>query len=401
MQIKTLAEILAESDTDSASSAVSKSKLRNKSKSSKPTQTELFNRRKSKKAQRFNQDSNSNTNTNTNTDIYSDNRSDSYSNESATDHSNSDFYSDDYSEVKTSKPIKSKSKAKKGKKRFHPAATFVADFSGTPAYVPPESQSIKQMLAEVKRNVHQNQSYNSLKELTGSDAENHQNSNSQSDEITSNDSAANDYIDNLTAKEIDNLPSALKAYLRSPEQKQAEIDAIKAESRLRWLAFYYLSRREHGKAELKQKLIDKEQDPLKIDELLTEFEEKGYQSDYRTTLMLIRENIRKGRGRSRIMQEFYKKKIAMPSNLDELIDMANSESEEFSEFVDDNEDSLVEGIDWLKLAVEARTKKYGNDIPLEQKDKAKQLRFLQYRGFKANICFQALSYNLQNLDERF
>ena len=399
MQIKTLAEILAESDTDSASSAVSKSKLRNKSKSSKPTQTELFNRRKSKKAQRFNQDSNSNTNTNT--DIYSDNRSDSYSNESATDHSNSDFYSDDYSEVKTSKPIKSKSKAKKGKKRFHPAATFVADFSGTPAYVPPESQSIKQMLAEVKRNVHQNQSYNSLKELTGSDAENHQNSNSQSDEITSNDSAANDYIDNLTAKEIDNLPSALKAYLRSPEQKQAEIDAIKAESRLRWLAFYYLSRREHGKAELKQKLIDKEQDPLKIDELLTEFEEKGYQSDYRTTLMLIRENIRKGRGRSRIMQEFYKKKIAMPSNLDELIDMANSESEEFSEFVDDNEDSLVEGIDWLKLAVEARTKKYGNDIPLEQKDKAKQLRFLQYRGFKANICFQALSYNLQNLDERF
>ena len=399
MQIKTLAEILAESDTDSASSAVSKSKLRNKSKSSKPTQTELFNRRKSKKAQRFNQDSNSNTNTDT--DIYSDNRSDSYSNELATDHSKSDFYSDDYSEVKTSKPIKSKSKANKGKKRFHPAATFVADSSGTAAYVPPESQSIQQMLAEVKRNVHQDQSYNSLEKSTGSDAEDHQNINSQSDEITSNDSAANDYIDNLTAKEIDNLPSALKAYLRSPEQKQAEIDTIKVESRLRWLAFYYLSRREHGKAELKQKLIDKEQDPLKIDELLTEFEEKGYQSDYRTTLMLIRENIRKGRGRSRIMQEFYKKKIAMPSNLDELIDMANSESEEFSEFVDDNEDSLVEGIDWLKLAVEARTKKYGDDIPLEQKDKAKQLRFLQYRGFKADICFQALSYNLQNLDERF
>ena len=399
MQIKTLAEILAESDTDSASSAVSKSKLRNKSKSSKPTQTELFNRRKSKKAQRFNQDSNSNTNTNT--DIYSDNRSDSYSNESATDHSNSDFYSDDYSEVKTSKPIKSKSKANKGKKRFHPAATFVADSSGTAAYVPPESQSIQQMLAEVKRNVHQDQSYNSLEKSTGSDAEDHQNINSQSDEITSNDSAANDYIDNLTAKEIDNLPSALKAYLRSPEQKQAEIDTIKVESRLRWLAFYYLSRREHGKAELKQKLIDKEQDPLKIDELLAEFEEKGYQSDYRATLMLIRENIRKGRGRGRIKQEFYKKKIAMPSNLDELIDMANSESEEFSEFVDDNEDSLVEGIDWLKLAVEARTKKYGDDIPLEQKDKAKQLRFLQYRGFKADICFQALSYNLQNLDERF
>lgn len=123
------------------------------------------------------------------------------------------------------------------------------------------------------------------------------------------------------------------------------------------LAFYYLSRREYGKAELKQKLIDKEQDPEKIDALLDEFEEKGYQSDYRTTLMLIRENIRKGRGRGRIKQEFYRKKIAMPGNIDELIDMANTESDEFSEFVDDDVDNLVDGVDWLKLAVIARTKK--------------------------------------------
>ncbi|MAE39818.1 MAG: inhibitor/regulator of recA, recX, partial [Psychrobacter sp.] len=152
--------------------------------------------------------------------------------------------------------------------------------------------------------------------------------------------------------------------------------------------------------ELKQKLIDKEQDPEKIDALLDEFEEKGYQSDYRTTLMLIRENIRKGRGRGRIKQEFYRKKIAMPSNIDELIDMANSESEEFREFVDPD-DSLVEGVDWLKLAVEARTKKYGDTIPVEQKEKAKQLRFLQYRGFKTDICFAALDYTLETLDERF
>lgn len=71
--------------------------------------------------------------------------------------------------------------------------------------------------------------------------------------------------------------------------------------------FYYLSRREYGRAELKQKLLDKEQDPDSIDTLLDEFAQKGYQSDYRTTLMLIRESIRKGRGRGRIRQEFYKK----------------------------------------------------------------------------------------------
>ena len=91
----------------------------------------------------------------------------------------------------------------------------------------------------------------------------------------------------------------------------------------------------------------------------------------------------------------------MPSNIDELIDMANAESEEFSEFIEDSADNLVDGVDWLKLAVSARTKKYGDDIPTEPKDKARQLRFLQYRGFNTDICFEALNYTLETLDERF
>ena len=255
-----------------------------------------------------------------------------------------------------------------------------------PVYQPPEAQSIKEMLAEVKHDVHRSEDESNS--LLNADAESHS-------------FAVTAIHDNETDSQTDNLPAALKAYLRTPEQRQAEADAIKAESRLRWLAFYYLSRREYGKAELKQKLIDKEQDPEKIDALLDEFEEKGYQSDYRTTLMLIRENIRKGRGRSRIKQAFYQKKIAMPSNIDELIDMANTESEEFREFVDDSADNLVDGVDWLKLAVVARTKKYGDDIPTEQKDKARQLRFLQYRGFNTDICFEALGYTLETLEDRF
>ncbi len=277
-------------------------------------------------------------------------------------------------------------KNKKRKKRFHPAANFTPESNDVPIYQPPEAQSIKEMLAEVKHDVHRSEDESNS--LLNADAESHS-------------FAVTAIHDNETDSQTDNLPAALKAYLRTPEQRQAEADAIKAESRLRWLAFYYLSRREYGKAELKQKLIDKEQDPEKIDALLDEFEEKGYQSDYRTTLMLIRENIRKGRGRSRIKQAFYQKKIAMPSNIDELIDMANTESEEFREFVDDSADNLVDGVDWLKLAVVARTKKYGDDIPTEQKDKARQLRFLQYRGFNTDICFEALGYTLETLEDRF
>ena len=340
MQIKTLAEILAESSGDSASSTVSERKQNKKSKA-----------------------------------YYSNNKQPIESSSSVDD---ALFSQTPYPKSAIGSSVqaaKSNSNNKKKKKKtFHPASDFIAEPNDAPIYQPPAAQSIKQMLAEIKQDGHL----------------------SQNQVVDSNNDSSSE-----TTHSTDNLPSALKAYLRTPEQKQAELDAIKAESRLRWLAFYYLSRREYGRAELKQKLLDKEQDPDSIDTLLDEFAQKGYQSDYRTTLMLIRESIRKGRGRGRIRQEFYKKNIDMPSNIDELIDMANTESEEFSEFVDEDEDSLVEGVDWLKLAVTARTKKYGDHIPTEQKEKAKQLRFLQYRGFNGDVCFQALNYTLDTLDERF
>ncbi|MGP5216098.1 regulatory protein RecX [Psychrobacter celer] len=349
MNIKTLAEILAESDADSASAPTSKPK-----KTSKTSQTPKALR--SPHAARVDKN--------------------------------------------TSQKSASTAKRKRREKRFHPAASFSPEPNDAPAYQPPKAQSIKEMLAEVKHHIHGHSDDSAPTITADSDARLEGVYPLESTEGSAPllDPKAVHHHD--TDAQADNLPAALKAYLRTPEQRQAEIDAIKAESRLRWLAFYYLSRREYGKAELKQKLLDKEQDPDKIDALLDEFEEKGYQSDYRTTLMLIRENIRKGRGRQRIKQAFYQKKIAMPDNIDELIDMANAESEEFSEFVEDGDDNLVEGVDWLKLAVTARTKKYGNTLPREPKDKARQLRFLQYRGFKSDICFAALDYTLETLDER-
>ncbi|MGO2340367.1 MAG: regulatory protein RecX [Psychrobacter sp.] len=363
MKIKTLAEILAESDIDSASAPrtnpkkhtrLAKQSYRDEPKKSRKTGKKTISSHKNNAA--ANDSSTKNT-----TDIDSKNPLSS----SPASH-------------KTIQPAKHK----KREKRFHPAADFSPESSNVPVYQQPKAQSIKEMLEEIKQG--------GL--CTEEERCDHNNDGAETGTISHQ---------GETNQQTDNLPAALKAYLRTPEQRQAEVDEVKAESRLRWLAFYYLSRREYGKAELKQKLIDKEQDPDKIDALLNEFEEKGYQSDYRTTLMLIRENIRKGRGRGRIKQEFYHKKIAIPSNVDELIDMANAESDEFSEFVDDSDDNLVEGIDWLKLAVIARTKKYGDDVPLEQKDKARQLRFLQYRGFNTDICFAALNYTLETLDERF
>ncbi|WFF38123.1 recombination regulator RecX [Moraxella nasibovis] len=172
----------------------------------------------------------------------------------------------------------------------------------------------------------------------------------------------------------------------------------KAINYMRWLAFYYLSNRELSQKQLRQKLLDKECDPQMVDELITEFAQKNYQSDERCAFMLIREGVRRGRGKHHIAQSLKTAGINLPYSLDELIQMADITSLSDGTILADDDDK-PEHINWLKLAVEARCKKYGNHLPTDQKQKARQLRFLQYRGFEMSVCFDALKYTLDDMDE--
>ncbi|MCL1623098.1 recombination regulator RecX [Moraxella sp. Tifton1] len=169
-------------------------------------------------------------------------------------------------------------------------------------------------------------------------------------------------------------------------------------NRLRWLAFYYLSRRELSQKQLRQKLLDKHCNPQMVEELLVEFDQKKYQSDERCALMIIRESVRRGRGKHHIAQSFKNAGINLPYSIDELIGMADIPSLSDGTILADD-DTPKDGINWLKLAVEARCKKYGNHLPDDQKQKARQLRFLQYRGFEMSVCFAALNYTLDDMDE--
>lgn len=168
------------------------------------------------------------------------------------------------------------------------------------------------------------------------------------------------------------------------------------DQRLRWLAFYYLSKRELSQQALRQKLLAKDQDPNKVEALLTEFAHKGYQSDERCAYMLIREAIRRGRGKQHIAHNLSQHGIDLPYSLDELIARTDTDSLCDGTILDDTNNK--DNIDWLRLAVEARSKKYGNALPTTPKDKARQLRFLQYRGFEMAICFDALKTTLDELD---
>lgn len=166
---------------------------------------------------------------------------------------------------------------------------------------------------------------------------------------------------------------------------------------MRWLAFYYLSNRELSQYQLRQKLLEKECDADAVADLITEFSEKGYQSDERCAYMLIRESVRKGRGRQHIRRALKDARIAFDS-LDELIAAADIDSiSDGTILADSDSGGDADAVDWLLLAIEARCKKYGNAIPTTPKDKAKQLRFLQYRGFDYSVCFDALKYSVDDL----
>lgn len=196
--------------------------------------------------------------------------------------------------------------------------------------------------------------------------------------------------------------------LMTAEERQAYHDKLKGESYMRWLAFYYLGRREHSKKELRDKLLAKDCDTSAVEALLTEFEAEGYQSDERMTSALIKEGIGKQHGTIRIFQTLKKHgltTVSAASGINQWIETHNDFFEDL--LLNDIEAVPTEDInadayevDWLTQAVAARVRKYGNAIPTEPKEKARQLRFLQYRGFRSDVCFEALKYDLTSLANR-
>ena len=101
----------------------------------------------------------------------------------------------------------------------------------------------------------------------------------------------------------------------------------------------------------------------------------------------------KGRGKIRIRQALKSAHITLPDSLDALIEQARIDSlTDGTALADDD----GEEVDWLRLAVEARTRKYGDSIPTTPKEKARQLRFLQYRGFEMGVCLDALKLRLSD-----
>ena len=125
-------------------------------------------------------------------------------------------------------------------------------------------------------------------------------------------------------------------------------------------AMNFLARREHSVKELQTKLVKANFDINEINELIDKLQKSDLQSDQRFTENYLRYRSQRGFGSQRITQELKERGIHS-----DLISEALSEAD----------------IDWFSLAMTVRCKRFGEQSPEDFKDKAKQQRFLQSRGF--------------------
>lgn len=127
-------------------------------------------------------------------------------------------------------------------------------------------------------------------------------------------------------------------------------------------AMNWLARREHSQAEIRTKLAARDYADDAIDAAVRALVADGLISDERFAESFTAARVRKGQGPVRIRAELRQRGVAS-----ELIALQLEAA----------------GIDWGRLAADVRQRRFGAEVPQEFSEKARQMRFLEYRGFSS------------------
>ncbi|ALG68852.1 regulatory protein RecX [Beggiatoa leptomitoformis] len=131
-----------------------------------------------------------------------------------------------------------------------------------------------------------------------------------------------------------------------------------------------LSRREHSVVELRHKLLHKGYMNALVEQVVNELQTQQLVSDVRFCESFIRSRINKGYGWSHIQQALKMRGVTQQTI---------------------NDNSISHDVDWLALAQQVRMKRFGRKQPTTLQERAKQMRFLQYRGFNSEQIRYALT----------
>ena len=132
------------------------------------------------------------------------------------------------------------------------------------------------------------------------------------------------------------------------------------------VAVRLLSRREHSAFEIRDKLAKREFDDDEIAQAIAELIKGGWLSDERFAEAYIRMRKIKGFGPIRIAIELNERGVE-----ERIVEVYLNARDEV----------------WRQTLVEQYKKKYKNKAIEDYSDKAKRIRFLQYRGFPLDVIY--------------
>ena len=155
-------------------------------------------------------------------------------------------------------------------------------------------------------------------------------------------------------------PEAADADRRA--QRSSEPGAVNA------AAAALLARRDYARGELESRLVDRGFDAAAVADLLDDLTEQRIIDDARYAERYVAIQAGRGYGPVRVRRKLTELGLAP-----ELIGAA-----------------LDSGPDWRALAQEQRARKFGREPPTSWAEKARQARFLQYRGFSTDHIHSAL-----------
>lgn len=128
----------------------------------------------------------------------------------------------------------------------------------------------------------------------------------------------------------------------------------------RQIALKLLSRREHSRGEMQEKLARKGCQPGLVDQVVQQLTTERLLSEDRFVESYVRARRRRGYGPARIREELRQRAVDKDT-IEPWLDAGSR--------------------DWLEDLRRARCKKFGAKMPGDFSERARQARFLQYRGF--------------------
>jgi len=139
------------------------------------------------------------------------------------------------------------------------------------------------------------------------------------------------------------------------------------------VAVRLLSRREHSAHEIRGKLQQRDFDEAEIEQAIIELQQGDWLSDERYAEAYIRMRQQKGFGPIRICVELNERGVK-----ESIVDAYLHAGEE----------------SWVQTLLRQYQKKYKNQAIENYNEKAKRIRFLQYRGFTLDMIYREIPFNI-------